>query len=273
MAGCFSFVVQAHVRMKASEMKILERRKVIVQTLQEHGEADINDLANRLDVSSMTVRRDLKALEQNGTVSISQGVVILNDGALQEYNMLFKRQINLSEKRRIAEKALEYVNEGESIFLDTGTTVKELASLINRFNSITVMTDSLLVANAVADARGSANLVMCPGTFREMSMAFLGPMTDDFVSNFKIDKFFLSVEGVSLSNGISVIDVLDGHTKRNLVERAGQVICLADSSKFEKSLFYSIAPIDSVDLFITDDGLCDELRESYLQVGAHIERV
>ena len=238
--------------------------------LKEKGKADIVKLAEELDVSSMTIRRDLKKLAENGTVTITQGVAVLNDGTLQEYTMEFKHRCNLEEKRRIARKALEFVNEGESVFLDAGTTVKELAHLMNRMKNINIMTHSLLAANAITRLNDNSRFIMCPGEYREMSQAFMGPLTDDFVQRFQIDLLFLSIEGISLDGGATVIDVLDGHTKRALINQARRTICMADSSKIEKSYFYRIAPIDHIDMTITDTGIDPEVLESYRQAGVDI---
>lgn len=259
--------------MMGADMKIVERRRVILDELRENGKADINDLAESLGVSSMTVRRDLKKLADNGTVTISQGVAVLNDGALQEYAMEFKHRCNSEEKRRIAKKAFELVNEGESVFLDSGTTVKELALLMSRMRNINVMTHSLLAANSICHLKENSRVIMCPGEFREMSQAYMGPLTDDFIQGFQIDLLFLSAEGVSLDGGITVIDVLDGHTKRTLIRQARRTVCMLDSSKFEKSYFYHIAPLESIDMMITDTGLDDEVFEEYLQAGVNVIRV
>lgn len=253
-------------------MKIVQRRRYILETLQRQDSADISDLARALDVSTMTIRRDLKALESNGSVTITQGSAVLNDGALQEYNMLFKRDINVSEKRRIAHRCLDYISDGDVVFLDAGTTVKELALLLMRRKNINIMTHSFLAAN-VLTKQCESRLVMCPGEFREMSMAFMGPLTDDFVGQFQIDILFLSVEGVSRTSGVSVVDIADGHSKKVLIERARRVVLMADSSKFDKSLFYAIAPLSQIDVIVTDEGLSDELFDEYCQEGCCIERV
>ncbi len=244
----------------------------MLEVLQEEESVEINELAQRLGVSSMTVRRDLKELTENGSVSISQGVVMLNDGALREYDMLLKHDINVEQKRAIALRCLDYISEGDSVFLDAGTTVKELAQLLGRKRNINVLTHSLLVANAVANIRG-VRTIMCPGEYRDMSMAFMGPLTDDFVKRFQIDILFLSVEGVSLEHGVSVIDVLDGHSKRTLIEQAKQVILMADSSKFGSSYFYKIASLPEINRIVTDAYLDDATMSEYVQSGIAIERV
>ena len=258
---------------RRSIMKIVDRRQAIMRELREKGRADINQLAEELHVSSMTIRRDLKLLAENGTVSISQGEAVLSDGTLQEFNMEFKHKINYEEKRRIAERAADFLREGESVFLDTGTTVKELARYVSRAKNVNVVTDSLLAANAVTRLHESSRLIMCPGEFREMSMAFIGPLADEFVRNFRFDVLFMSVEGVSLDRGVSVVDVVDGHTKRILIDQSRKVVCLADSSKFETSFFYTVAPLADIDVLITDSRLDDRVFEEYLQAGINVIRV
>lgn len=254
-------------------MKIVERRRYILDILQGQGSADINELAGRLGVSSMTVRRDLKELMGNGSITITQGTAVMNDGALREYNMLVKHDINVDEKRRIAHKCFDYVNDGDSIFLDAGTTVKELAHLIcQRGKSVNIMTHSLLAANALTGMKDS-RMIMCPGEYRAMSMAFMGPLADDFIKRFQIDVLFLSIEGIDLVNGVSVVDIDDGHSKKVLIDQAKRVVLMADSSKFRKSFFYRIAPLSKVDLIVTDTDLDNAVYEEYRQAGHDIIRV
>lgn len=252
-------------------MKISERKQHILKTLQEKGSVDIAELADQLEVSSMTVRRDLKALAVNGAVTIEQGTAVLNDGALREYDLLFNHGVNVEQKRRIASYCAGLVSEGDSVFLDAGTTVKEIALELRGKRNVNLLTDSMLAANAVAGLKHS-KLIMCPGEYRELSAAFLGPLMDDFVRNFQIDVLFLSTEGIDL-DGVSVVDVIDGHSKRVLIEQARKVVCVADSSKFGKSLFYNVAPLDKINLVVTDSGLGDDEFDAMVQAGIAIERV
>ena len=254
-------------------MKIIERRRFILEALQKKGSADIVELARQLDVSSMTIRRDLKELAGSGSITIVQGTAVLNGGALLEYNMLVKHDIAVEEKRSIALRCLEYVSDGSSVFLDAGTTTKELAALIAQSGkSINVMTHSLLAANELTGAKNSS-MIMCPGEYRDLSMAFMGPLTDVFVRKFKIDVLFLSTEGLDSNGGVSVVDVADGHTKRVLIEQAKRIVLMADSSKFGISFFYQVAPIEKIDLIVTDDKLDDVAFEEYRAVCKEIIRV
>ena len=245
-------------------MNAIERKRYILDELQRNGSVVITDLAERIQVSSMTIRRDLNAMAEDGMVTLEHGGAVLNSGSLFECSISFKNEINVSEKQRIAAKCMEYINEGDSVFLDAGTTPNELAALLRGKRNISVLTHSLLVANTTATMR-NIKLIMCPGEFRENSMAFLGPLTDDFIQHFQIDTLFLSLEGIDLTDGLSVVDVQDGHTKKVLVEKAKRVICMAAHSKFNKSFFYKIAPITDVDLVITDDGLDAATQELFRQ--------
>ena len=223
-------------------MNAIERKRYILDELQRNGSVVITDLAERIQVSSMTIRRDLNAMAEDGMVTLEHGGAVLNNGSLFECSISFKSEINAAEKKRIAAKCMEYINEGDSIFLDTGTTPNELAMLLRGKRNISVLTHSLLVANTAATMR-NIKLIMC----------------------FQIDTLFLSLEGIDLNDGISVVDVQDGHTKKVLVEKAKRVICMADHTKFNKSFFYKIAPITDVDLVVTDTGLDEATQELFRQ--------
>ena len=106
-------------------MNAIERKRYILDELQRNGSVVITDLAERIQVSSMTIRRDLNAMAEDGMVTLEHGGAVLNNGSLFECSISFKSEINAAEKKRIAAKCMEYINEGDSIFLDTGTTPNE----------------------------------------------------------------------------------------------------------------------------------------------------
>lgn len=245
-------------------MNTIKRKQYILKKLQTDGSISITDLVEELGVSSMTIRRDLKTLSENGLVTLEHGGAVLNSGSLFEYNTAFKQEIKAEEKLRIAQKCLDYVNEGDSIYLDAGTTVSKIAGLLNRKKNIIILTNSLLAANQITNLRNT-KVIMCPGEFRHDSMAFMGPLTDEFIGQFRIDTLFLGVEGIDLEGGISVPDIIDGVTKKNLISNAKKVICVADSSKFNTTYFFCIAPLTKIDIIITDTGLEPEILNQYLQ--------
>lgn len=242
-------------------MRGTERRLSIMKQMQEQGHMEVADLAELYGVSAMTIRRDLAKLEEEGLVIQEYGGAVLNTGSMFEYNMNMKQCEYQEEKIRIAKACAAYIKEGDTIFLDAGTTVCELARVLTSFKNIIVMTHSLLAANILAGA--DVEVIMCPGRFRAKSMAYMGQLTDQFLTSFRIDKLFLGVEGVSLATGLSVPNVTDGVTKQNLIQRSKWVACMVDSSKLEKSFFYNICDISKIDLLVTDSGISEKYKEQY----------
>ena len=253
-------------------MNNIERKQEILRKLQINGTVSTQILADELDVSSMTIRRDLNQLAENGLIKLNHGGAVLNSSSLFEHNMNIKSGIMFEEKVRIAQKCLEYINDGDSIFLDAGTTANELARILSAKKQLVILTNSLLAANS-AVAINNSKIIMCPGEFRELSMAYMGPLTNSFVSQFTIDTFFLAVDGISLNGGISVPDILDGTTKQTLIDISRKVICIADSSKFNSTFLYQIAPLKKIDLIITDTGLDDQTYQQFLLNKINIIRV
>lgn len=245
-------------------MNSISRKQYLLKKLQSDGSISITDLSEELKVSSMTIRRDLKTLSENGLVTLEHGGAVLNNGSLFEYNTAFKQEIKSGEKLRIAQKCLEFVNEGDSIYLDAGTTVSKIAGLLGGQKNIMILTHSLLAANQTAGFR-NVKVIMCPGELRRESMAYMGPLTDEFIRQFRIDTLFLGVEGIDLANGVSVPDIADGATKKNLISNARRVICAADSSKFNSSFFFRIAPLTEIDVIVTDSDLEEDILNQYLQ--------
>ncbi len=242
-------------------MRGTERKLLIMQYLQENGHIDSTELAEMFQVSTMTIRRDLAKLEEEGLVTLEYGGAILNTGVTFEHNMSMKQIEHLEEKICIAKKCASYIKDGDAIYLDSGTTVAELAKLIANRKNITVMSHSLLVANALASS--NVNFIMCPGQYRPKSMAYMGQLTDQFVSAFRLDKLFLAVEGVNEENGVSVQNIPDGVTKSFLLKRSKWICCMADSSKFNHNYYYNICDWNAIDVLVTDYGVDESTVEKY----------
>lgn len=250
-------------------MNTLKRRKMIINDLEKEGSVKTAELSERLNVSSMTIRRDLTFLAEEGIVRLTHGGAVLNNGALLEHGMLYKEEKLMEEKRRIGEFCYNFVNEGEAIFIDTGSTTKTIAEFIVNRKNILVVSHSLPVQQILSHSHG-VKLISAPGVFREKTMGFLGQMTCDFVSGFKFDILFLGVEGVDVEHGVSVPDIVDGETKRALVRQAKKVIAVADYSKIGASFFMTIVPLREIDILVTnkeaDTTMIEAIREQGVEV-------
>lgn len=250
-------------------MNTLKRRKDILDQLEREGMVKTIELSERLNVSSMTIRRDLNYLAGEGMVTLTHGGATMNSGALMEHHIFFKQETLIEEKRRIGEFCYNFVNEGEAIFIDTGSTTQMIAeTLVNRKN-IVVVSHSMPVQQILSRAQG-IKMIAAPGVFREKTMGFLGQMTCDFVSRLKYDILFLGVEGVDVKHGVSVPDIVDGETKRALVQQAKKVIAVADYTKIGISYFMTIVPLKEIDVLVTnkeaDSKIIEQIREQGIEV-------
>jgi len=250
-------------------MNAIARKQYIIQKLQLESYVDTNQLASELSVSSMTIRRDLNSLSDDGLISLQHGGAVLNNGSLFEFNMAMKNSEHMSEKMTIAKKCMDYINEGDSIYLDAGTTVSCLALLLKETKNIIVMTHSLLVMNQLSDCK-NLRVTMCPGEYRFDSQAVMGSLTDNFISQFKIDTLFLGTEGIDLKHGLTVPNITDGTTKRATIQASKKVICMADSSKLDTSYYFSISSLSDINLIITDHKADQTLLDKYINANIPI---
>ncbi|MSC86330.1 DeoR/GlpR transcriptional regulator [Eubacterium sp. am_0171] len=253
-------------------MDNITRRKEILAALKKHGKVNTIELAEKMNVSPMTIRRDFTKFAQEGLITVEYGGAILKEGYLFEDSMVTKQDQYPEEKARIAQKCAEYIKEGDSVYLDAGTTVCEIAKQIRDRRNLIVVTHSLLVANALAHSPG-IKVIMMPGEYREFSMAYMGELTNSYITRFHIDKTFLGVEGIDLKNGVTVPDIIDGASKRTLAEHSDKVICVADSSKIGKTTFFKICEVEDLQILVTDKGISEKAKEELISSGLNLQIV
>lgn len=243
-------------------MNGVERRMIILSRLQQNEKVLVSSLAEEFNVVPMTIRRDLKALEATGRVKIQHGGAVLNKDTFFMHGMQFRKKDYIEEKRQIAKACLSYIYEGECIFLDSGTTVSEIASLLFTYKHLTVVTNSLLVADALADNQ-ELEIIMCPGNYVMSSMAYMGPFTNDFIGNFHFDKAFLSTSMIDYDKGLTVSWHMEGGLKKKILQQSEVTICAADSSKFDQSSYFGVCSLEEIDFLVTDAKLTEVQKEHY----------
>ena len=227
-------------------------RKVEILKLLKEGSMTLDELAKKFNVSVMTIRRDLKKFEDQDVILISQGTVYLNKSVGSEESYILKKDKMIAEKIRIAQKAIEYINDGEVVYIDCGTTCAQIAEELAKSNKkVTVMTSSILVVNALFMAE-NIDLYMLPGKYREKSIGFIGDLTIDFVRKFYFDKSFMGAEGIDTEYGISLPHLEEGLTKQAIARQANTVFVVTDHSKFSLKTLYSYADYNDIDYIITD---------------------
>jgi len=228
------------------------RRRQIREILKESGVASVDQLRAQLGVSAATVRRDLEALETRGMVRRVHGGAVSVEGRPEEPLFDDKAEIAAREKQRIAEAALKLVKQGDSVFLDGGSTVLALARLLGEWRDLTVVTNSLRVAATLSGA--GPGVIVAGGELRRLSQTFVGALTRPLLDRVRVDTAFMGTMGLSLAEGMTTTDPREALTKETAMECARQVVLLADSSKIGAASFVRVGSLDKIDVLVTDSG-------------------
>lgn len=235
-------------------MNIAERRMELFEMLRDKGVVSLTDAAERFGVSSMTVRRDLQFFEKQGVVTTSYGNAYLNkDSSGAEPSFVAKSSAQLLEKQAIGKLAAEYVQDGDSIIIDCGTTALQVLKYVEA-KRVTVITNSMPVSNLVA-GNSKIKLIYAPGEYRDVSAGLLGDLTVDFFRSIHVKKAFLGAHGCSFADGVTEPTTEDVTAKRAIFSAAEETFLLVDSSKFGHTYLMQNAKLSDFDHVITDEGL------------------
>ena len=218
--------------------------------IRDNGVNRVEDLGRRLRVSAATVRRDLDLLERRGAIRRVHGGAVSVENRLDESLFEDKTALAVREKRRIAEAALKFIEPGDTLYLDGGSTVLELARLLGERSNLTVVTNSLHAAHELA-GRGP-RLIVIGGELRRLSQTLVGPLTRLVLRELHLDKAFMGTMGFALKEGLTTTDPSEAFTKEAVMGQARQVIVLADGSKAGKVSFASAGRWANVHVLITD---------------------
>ncbi len=232
-------------------MDAAQRRMELFKILQEQVTVEINDLSQRLGVSSMTIRRDLALFEKQGLVVTNYGGAYLNKGAGIEPSFALKQGQMAESKQYMAREAAKLVKDGDSVVLDCGTTPLQIVKHLLK-KRITVITNSWPVINYI-QGNSKIKLVLAPGEYSEISAGVISSMTIDFFKNFCADVVFISTQGFSIEHGATVPDVEDSDVKRSILNSAKKRVLVADHTKFEKTYLAKHADVTDFDVIITDE--------------------
>ena len=237
----------------------VQRREKILEMIKEDGHAKVLQLSKIFKVTEVTIRQDLEKLETEGFVVREHGGAYLKDVGIHAKNILLQNQDNLDEKSAIAQKAIEFINDGDIIILDSGSTTTEIAKLISGFKNLTVITNSLNIA-LILGADPEIQLVVTGGEFKAPTLSLTGQKAADFFENLHVDKLFLATAGITLKSGLTYPSISDICVKRAMIESANSVYLVADSTKIGKSSFASLGALSLIDYLITDS----KINEDYV---------
>lgn len=249
-----------------------ERQKSILEYIQQHGRASVQELAGVLQVSESTVRRDLKDLEEVKLLKRAHG------GALSVQNVNFEPTLGekkitlLKEKSAIAKKAVALIDEGDTILLDAGTTTFEMAKALKCLARLTVITNDINISQELLNHPG-IELMVVGGMLRKETLAMVGPVAEQALSMIRVDKLFLATNGLDLEAGLTTPNLIEAATKRKMIKIAKQVILLADHSKVGKVFQGGVAEITEISQVILDDAVDQEFVNQLKTSGLEVHLV
>lgn len=252
-------------------MLYTERAELILQQLQLQAVVKISDLAELMQVSVDTVRRDLKTMEQNGLVKCVRGGACLPESLVSLSSFAGREIINSDRKREAAKKALKYVRAGSVIALNSGTTNTILAQeLAARNDSFTVITNNL-AAISILMQNPSITLIAVGGNVDSVEKSTYGSECEQEFGKYYPDTAFLSINAVNYQDGFTDFRFLEMGVIRLLAERAREVIAVMDSSKIGKRSRKQVLSLQQVDRMVTDDAVPDTVRKKYEEQGLVLE--
>lgn len=238
-----------------------QRREKIQEYLAIHQIARTADLCNLLETSEATVRRDLEWMEQKGTLERTHGGAILSQRMIFEQEYQQRAQHHPEEKKRIGELAASLIEAGDIVFINSGTTATQVLQHIPSNSQITVFTNNVNAALELGEP--GFHYYMIGGEFQPRSNSLAGRFAIDNLKQIYANKVILGVDGISLKHGCTVPSNSEAEVVRQMIERTkGQVIIVADHSKWGVVSNFQIASIDEIDKLVTDDSLDSSAIES-----------
>ena len=242
-----------------------ERKSVILDLLMEKSSVSVSELAKRLNVTVVTARADLAALEEEGLLVRTHGGAI----PAQHPKILKRMQDEKGLKGKIAKAAADLIEDGDTIVISAGTTSALIARYLLGKKNIHIVTNNTLLLT-YARANPQVRVTLVGGEFRPEEEGVVGPLALLAIDQFYVSKAFIGIDGASVKQGFTAHFVESADLVRKMAEQAERVIVISDSSKFGKSGFARILPFDGVDTLVTDKDLTKEFEEKLTTASVQV---
>jgi len=249
-----------------------ERRADIVRWINEKKKVLVPELIDYYKVSPATIRGDLRDLEAAGLIKRTHGGAIPSDHVKAgfEPDSAAKHVAHLTEKRMIAKEAAAFVEDGDIVVLDTGTTLLEMAKLLKDRRNVTAIVNDLEIALCLEAFEG-VNVVVIGGTLRKKFHCTVGPFAAGLLSELSVDKAFLGTNAFSVHKGCMTPDINTAEIKKIMVRVATQVYVLCDSSKIGNQSFVPFAQPEEIGTLITDDRIAPQQLKELMELGMDVK--
>lgn len=231
-------------------MLAAERRKKIIDLVHQDKRVLVSDLSRMFEVTEETIRRDLEKLEKDGILSRTYGGAMLNRHTNEDLPFVTRNALNTDMKRNIALKALDLINDGDTLMVDPSSTAFEFLKLLGNKNNLTVITNSINILHEFASS--SMNIISSGGSLRHRSLSLVGPVAHDTIRRYNVDTAVISCKGIDMERGVTDSNEPECELKKYMLRQAQKVVLLADHTKFDKTAFTRLVELSSIDVLITD---------------------
>jgi len=248
---------------------LTERHQHIITKLKEEGNVKVLNLCKELKVSSVTIRKDLKLLEDKELLFRTHGGGTVSNPYTIDRSVNEKEQIRSVEKASIGSAAASLIQPNDCILIASGTTVLSLAKNIRPQESLTVITAALNVATELIH-HPQIEVIQLGGILRKSSSSVTGIYAEKILEDFSCTKLFLGVDGIDLEFGLTTTNMMEAQLNRKMIEAAQKTIVLADSSKFGKRGFGKICGLEDIEQVITDSGISDYMAKTLMGIGIEV---
>ena len=248
---------------------LTERHQYILSKLKKEGIVNVLGLCEDLDVSSVTIRKDLKLLEDKNLLFRTHGGGTLANPYTADRHVNEKEKIKSAEKMDIGNFAASLIVPNDCIIIASGTTVLSLAKNIKPKSSLTVITAALNVATEL-NLHPEIEVMVLGGLLRKSSSSATGSYAENILNDFSCSKLFLGVDGIDVDFGLTTTNVMEAQLNRKMIKAAQKTIVLADSTKFGKRGFGRICSMEDIEQIITDKGISDHTAKTLRSMGIEV---
>ncbi|MGG4441706.1 DeoR/GlpR family DNA-binding transcription regulator [Brevibacillus fortis] len=250
-------------------MLAAERHNKILEQLKSEQSVTVSQLSLALDVSEVTIRKDLIKLENDGLLTRIHGGATITNFLPLERSFTEKLAERSEEKQAIAYQALSHIQPGDTVILGAGTTMMELAKLLRGMNDLTVVTNAVNIAMEL-NSQGKHHVILIGGEMRHKSFALVGSVAAENLRGLSVFKCFIGADGVHPENGLTTLNLAEAQINQVMMERARKVYVLADHSKFGETHLAKFAGLSDVDRIITD-AAAQSFASKYAELGINLE--
>jgi DeoR family transcriptional regulator of aga operon len=255
---------------KRERSSTVERRKSILQQINQAGQVFVRELSKEFHVSEVAIRNDLQQLEKKNLLIRARGGAIKAEGSVAiDYRLSEKDKLHSEEKARIGRKAAQMIKEHDTIIIDSGTTTMEIAKNLGQIEDITVICNALNIIIQLIQFK-NINLIIPGGYLRKNSLSMVGPLADKNLQNLYVDKVFIGVDGFDTRHGIYTPNIEEAYFNEIMIKVSKEVIVVCDSSKFLRRSLAYICGIDKIHYVITDDGIQEGDRKLLEDTGIKV---